>query len=206
MHNRILAMALVGLLATATGASAAGKWPSTARPVLTPKVTCEPFDGGEIAHLTLEGGGTRFRTNNLTSLRLAERDPRYSVTFEHIRIPGSTISLTLFNRTEFLTSIDSPSWDSYLTSLRYLYPIAFEVISDRPPEETARGFPVMGMPYRELTIRYLPYEGGDPVVRRETFILMEDKLLVASLQAPENHFATVEPTVRTLLVGLDRQK
>lgn len=206
MNHRILTLALVGLLATATAASAASKWPNTARPTLTPKVTYEPFDGGEIEHLTLEGGGTRFQTDNLVTLRIAERDPHYSVLFEHTRIPGSKIGLALFNRNEFLTSIESPDWESYLYSLKYLYPIGFEVIGDRPPEETARGVPVMGKPYRELTFRFRTDEDSPPIVRRETFIMMEDKLLVASLQAQEDYFPSVEPTMRTLLVGLDRQK
>lgn len=205
-HRKNLALTLAGLLAIVTAASAATKWPSNARPVLTPKVTYEPFDGGEIEHLTLEGGGVRFQTGNNVNLRITERGRRYSVLFEHTRYPESQIGLSLFNRNEFLTSIESTAWDSYLTSLRYLYPIGFEVISDRPPEETARGIPIMGMPYREITIRYRLDDDSVPIVRRETFIMMEDKLLVASLQAPENFFPSAERTLQTMLVGLDRQK
>lgn len=205
-HRKILNLALAGLLATATATSAASKWPNTARPILTPKITYEPYDGGELEHLTLEGGGTLFQTGNDVTLRIAERDPHYSVLFEHTRYPGSQIGLSLFEPNEFLTSLESTAWDSYVTSLQYLYPIGFEVVSDRPPEETARGVPVMGKPYRELTIRYRLDEESAPIVRRETFIMMQDKLLVASLQAPEGFFPSAEQTLRTMLVGLDRQK
>lgn len=206
MNPRILTLTLAGLLVSATAVSAATKWPTTARPVLTPKVTHEPFDGGKIEHLTLEGGGARFRTGNNVALRMTARDPRYSVLFDHTRYPGSEIGLSLFNRNEFLSSLESTDWNKYLASLRYLYPIGFEVISDRPPEETARGIPIMGKPYRELTIRYLPDVDSDPIVRREIFIMMEDKLLVASLGAPQDCFPSAERTLRTMLVGLDRQK
>ncbi len=204
--HKILAITGAALLVSAVIASAGTTWPKTARPILTTKVTYEPFDGGLIEHLTLEGGGTRFQTGNDVNLSIIDPDPRYSVLFEHTRFPGTRIGLSLFASNEFLTSIESSAWTGYLTSLKYLYPVGFEVVSDRPPEQTARGIPIMGAPYRELTFRYQIDEDSPPIVRRETFIMMKDKLLVASLQAPENLFPSAERTLQTMLVGLDRQK
>jgi hypothetical protein len=194
---------LVGAQATAIGATG---WPSSARPILTPKVTYEEFDGGEIEHLILEGSGVRFKTGNDVNLKVVDSDPRYSILFENTRYPGSQIGLALFSRSEFLTSIESPAWDKYLYSLRYAYPIGLEIISDRGPEETAKGFPIMGSPYRELTYSYRIDGENPPIFRREYIVMTNDRLLIGVVESTEPHFQAVSRSVRSLLVGMYQEK
>jgi len=207
MNHRNLFFAALALLLTANSqVMAATGWPSSARPALTPAVTYEQYDGGEFEHLILEGAGVRFKTGNDVTLKLVDPDPRYSILFENSRYPGSLVGLALFARSEFLTSIESSSWDGYLSSLRYSFPTGLEIISDRGPDETARRFPIMGAPYRELTFRYQVEEDGPVMVRREYFIMMKDKLLVAVAESTEPYFEAVSRSIRSLLVGLDREK
>ncbi|MEZ5278559.1 MAG: hypothetical protein R3F07_19410 [Opitutaceae bacterium] len=197
--------ATLAVSAFATIASAAG-WPSAARPVLTPTVTYEAFDGGEIEHLTLDGDGVLFRTGNDVTLRSADPDSQYSILFQSTRYPGATLGLALFGKSEFVSSIESSAWNAYPATLKARYPFELTIVTDRPPEETAKGVPIMGAPYRELTFSFRMEEEGPVMMRRETFIMMKDRLLVASVEAPENYFEAMAQTMRSFLVGLDRQK
>jgi hypothetical protein len=194
---------LVGAQATATAGTG---WPSSARPILTPKVTYEKFDGGEIEHLILEGSGVRLKTGNDVNLKVVGSDPRYSILFENARYPGSQIGLALFSRSEFLTSIESPAWDSYISSLSYAYPIGLEIISDRSAEETAKGFPIMGSPYRELTYSYQIDSETPAIIRREYIVMTNDRLLVGVVESTEPYFQAVSRSVRSLLVGMYQEK
>jgi hypothetical protein len=205
-HRKHLFATLVLLVGTHSLVTAAVGWPSSARPVLTPKVTYEEFDGGEIEHLTLEGDGVRFKTGNDVNLKLINSDPKFSILFENSRFPGSQIGLALFSRSEFLTAIDSSAWDGYSSSLRYLYPTGLEILSDRGPEETAMQFPIMGAPYRELTYSYRVDEESPTIVRREYFIMMEDRLLVGVAESTEPYFQSVAGSIRSLLVGMYQVK
>ncbi|RKX33812.1 MAG: hypothetical protein DRP71_09200 [Verrucomicrobia bacterium] len=201
-HRKHLFTTLALLIGTHSMAVAATGWPSSARPTLTPKVTYEKFDGGEIEHLILEGAGVRFKTGNDVTLKQVDPDPRYSILFEHTRYPGSQVGLALFSRSEFLTAIESSAWDNYLSSLRYAYPIGLEIISDHGPEETAKRFPIMGSPYRELTYSYRIDEEGPTIIRREYIVTMKDKLLVGVVESAEPYFQPVSRSIRSLLVGM----
>ena len=209
MNHRTSPFAVLSTLIFLGGASlapAAIGWPSSARPTLNARITYEPYDGGEIEYLTLEGEGILFTTGNDVTLRLSDPVPACSILFESTRFPGATIGLSLFGRSEFLSSIEGGVWDSYLASLRLRYPFDLTVVSDRPPEETARGLPIMGAPYRELTYRFRVEEGGALHIRRECFIVMKDRLLVVTLESPEDWFDPVSQSMRSLLAGLDRRK
>jgi hypothetical protein len=185
---------------------AATGWPFSARPILNPKVTYEEFDGGEIEYLILEGAGVRFKTGNDVTLKLVEPDPRYSILFECTRYPGSQVGLALFSRSEFLTAIDSSAWESYASTLRYLYPTGLEIISDLGPEETAKQFQIMGAPYRELTYSYRIDEESPTIIRREYFVMMEDRLLVGIVESTEPYFQPASRSIRSLLVGMYQEK
>lgn len=205
-HRQHLFATLALLVGTNSMAIAATGWPSSARPTLTPKVTYEEFDGGEIEHLVLEGDGIRFKTGNDVTLKLVDTDPKFSILFENTRYPGSQVGLALFGRSEFLTAIDSSAWDGYSSSLRYLYPVGLEIISDLGPEETAMQYPIMGTPYRELTYSYRIDEESPTIVRREYFIMMEDRLLVGVAESTEEYFQSVARSIRSLLVGMYQVK
>ena len=194
---------LIGAHSPATGATG---WPSSARPVLTPKVTCEKFDGGEIEYLNLEGAGVRFKTGNDVTLMLVDSNPSYSILFENTRYPGTHVGLALFSRTEFLTAIEGSAWDSFLSSLRYAYPLGLEIISDLGPEETARLFPILGSSYRELTYSYQIDEESPTIIRREYVVMMKDRLLVGVVESADPYFQPASRSIRSLLVGMERVK
>ena len=205
-HRKHLYATFAFLVGVHSFAFSATGWPSSARPVLTPKVTYEEFDGGEIEHLLLEGDGVRFKTGNDVTLKLVEPGPEYSIRFECTRYPGSQVGLALFSRSEFLTAIDSSAWDRYASSLGYLYPIGLKIISDLGPEETAQQFPIMGAPYRELTYSYRIDQESPAIIRREYFVMMEDRLLVGVVESTEPYFQPASRSIRSLLVGMYQVK
>jgi len=205
-QGKNLFLALTFLIGGYSPGTAATGWPTSVRPILTPEVTYEEFDGGEIENLIIEGAGIRFKTGNDVNLKLVDPDSKFSILFENSRYPGSRVGLALFSRTEFLSSIEGSAWENYLSSLHYIYPLSLEIISDRGPEETTRMFPILGSSYRELTYSYRIGEGSPTIIRREYCVMMDDKLLVGVAQTTEPYFQAVSSSLRSLLVGMQRDK
>ena len=153
-------------------------WPESNRPALSVSETNIMFDGYPVSVLRLQIHDLAIEISNRPDFTIeSSSSNRFSGTIKDSSMPGVTIGISLFNKTEFLPDLSEKTWKAYLEGIVANNPSASIVFENSNIEERITPY-VFDQQFRQVA--YEVAEGSNIEKTREIFAFIGDSLLVFS--------------------------